>query len=144
MTYLAENRVCARASLSAAFGVGGSGSKIPFDVIDFDSHGAITSGSGFVFTAPRKGYYQVTLSAYTTAYTYNSGADLIICVFKAASLNSLIYNHGVGVTYTGNRVINVSGSAILQCNAGDTLYIGTYYGGAGWNLAEAYVMFNEV
>lgn len=86
-----------------------------FEVIDFnnkifDTHNAVTTGAGWKFTAPIAGYYNVSSSLY-----WASPSNL-------ANTEISIYKNGVDYTTTiatGNNARGVTGTALVQLNAGD-------------------------
>ena len=88
--------------------------QINFDGKLFDTHNAVTTGASWKFTAPITGIYQVSTSISWNSGSPNSGAVL----FKNGSSVLFITNAwGSG----GGDNFQVTGSALIQLNAGDTI-----------------------
>lgn len=85
------------------------------EICDFDSklidtHGAVTTGTAWKFTAPVPGYYRVSAStmwANTTNLT-----DSILAIYKNGSRVSFVDRRG-------SNSLGLSGSAVIQMDAGD-------------------------
>ena len=101
-----DTRVVAAA---ATFGSGSvtSGTQINFSTVSFDTHGAITTGSSWKYTAPVTGYYSVALTGMSQSSAGNS-----VYVYKNGSVGPQIGLFPVAST-PGN------GSLTIQMNAGD-------------------------
>lgn len=110
--------VAARYETNTAESVANSGDVlIDFEDKVFDTHGAVTIGASWKFTAPVSGVYRVTSSNVFTSSTYAVGNQLYGAIYKG----------GVANTYFGTafsdaataKSIGVSGSALIQLNAGE-------------------------
>lgn len=96
----------------AQYSVGASVSantSIPYNVATFDTHGALTLGSGFYFRVPVSGFYEIGIGHASST----------------TNLNFSVYRNGINVGYyiSANAVasINQHGACIVQAVAGDTL-----------------------
>ena len=116
--------VVARYSTAAGQSIpNNSDTVINFDVQNYDTHSAVTTGATWHFTAPVQGYYLVAVFILFAAT--NTWIDQ-----EYISLTSLI--NGVGISRLGfsahhgsasSIFVGVSGTDVLQLNAGDTLAI---------------------
>lgn len=88
----------------------GSNSQINFDTKISDTHGAVTTGSGWKFTAPIPGKYKISPTS-----LYSSGTASRLTVYKNGSI---VANFGVMGT-AGGQVSYASGSIILDLVAND-------------------------
>ena len=110
--------VSAKYNTSAGQSIPTSQVVVNFDNKLWDSHGAVTTGAAWKFTAPIAGKYQVNVVTYLTAAwtTPNSGVN-----------GSLMHN-GVEedfwpeyVDIAGTSALQAQGSTIVNCLAGDTI-----------------------
>lgn len=96
--------------------------RLNFATQDYDTHGAVTTGASWVFTAPVSGYYEVTgLFNSAAAPSWVSGNSINVQLNKNGSdvslLNRLYYSASVSVA------ADLNFSAQVQLNAGDTIGI---------------------
>ncbi|WP_413581096.1 hypothetical protein [Bdellovibrio sp. HCB288] len=85
---------------------------INFDSKEFDTHGAVTTGSGWRFTAPAAGIYEISLS---TAYLIAGSTYFII--YKNASAYK-----GLGYSQVSTSAFGV-GTTLLELKAGEHIDI---------------------
>ena len=117
--------VSARYSLSSGSPV--AGSQINFANIGYDTHGAVTTGASWKYTAPVSGYYRVSLALCTGA------SNNIFALFKNGTLDSNM-SYTIGASATNNVS---SSSTVLSLKAGDYFDIrpstsnGSYAAGGG-------------
>lgn len=101
-----DTRVCvARASVSSATSTT-LNTPINYNTVEFDTHGSVTVGASWKYTATVPGYYNVK------AFNY----------FGATAANLQIYKNGALSTLLAPSVASVSGggsSAVIQLNAGE-------------------------
>lgn len=98
---------------------------IDFDHVIFDPNGYITTGAGWVFTAPFTGYYQVLFGNLTDTNTWS---------VAGREINAKYAINGSGGYYldrqwpiTGSPIaLFLQGVAVVQLAAGDTFAINTY------------------
>jgi hypothetical protein len=83
-------------------------SPVNYDTKIFDTHGAVTTGASWKFTAPVTGYYVVCATYYTT-----SGTTSDFSVYKNGTIQTSLGS--VSSSFENN------GSTIVQLNAGDYL-----------------------
>lgn len=117
MSDSADTRVVAakaRVALSGAVPTGDT--VVNFSTVDFDTHGAVTTGAGWKFTCPSPGKYRVS-SAYSATNT--SGVSALL---KVTVNNVVIDAAYMGQSAAGQRYNPVI-STIVNCNAGDYIQI---------------------
>jgi hypothetical protein len=104
--------VAARASGgSSAYGAGGI---LQYNSVTYDTHGAITTGAGWKFTAPVSGYYRVQLSATRST----SGVQSHV-VYVSGVIYQFVMTNVSGTTSY------MSGATTVYLNAGQYLDIRT-------------------
>ncbi len=84
---------------------------INYDSRDIDTHGAVTTGSGWRFTAPISGVYNVQLAAHAG---------------NVVSYGLLIYKNGVAfksLAFNNSSTSTINGSTSIQLNAGEYIDI---------------------
>lgn len=88
---------------------------LDFSVREFDTHGAVTTGDDWKFTAPKSGLYFVT----TSVVCKQVGGGIALCLFKAggrvAYLNQMIS--------PSDKDTTLGGSTVVQLREGETLDI---------------------
>jgi hypothetical protein len=116
--------VVARYSTAAGQSIpNNSDTVINFDVQNYDTHSAVTTGAAWRFTAPVDGYYLVTISmlfAATDTWIDQEYVSLISYINSVGiSRMGFTAHHGSA----SSIFVGASGTDILQLNAGDTLNI---------------------
>lgn len=84
--------------------------QVNFDTKVFDTHSAVTTGSGWKFTAPISGFYRFSFAAALTANGTSNDAKF----YK----NGTLYKYIAGWT-TLDGTTYKTGSVVVQLNAGD-------------------------
>jgi hypothetical protein len=79
----------------------------------YDTHGAVTTGSSWVFTCPVPGYYNVTVSALNNA---NSAGDYVVL-----HKNGVLFQEAQAMMTNGTNFTGGMLNTIVYLNAGDTL-----------------------
>jgi hypothetical protein len=119
----AGETVAARYTATAATSiVNGATTIVNFDTKDFDTHGAVTTGSSWKFTAPVSGIYQVSASVAMSNASWGVGNDWSIRLFKTGSLSSILFYYVEQAT-DANAQPSGSGTALVKLIAGDTVDI---------------------
>ena len=118
----ADTRIVAASAYFSGAPSWTSGSPGNFDIIGYDTHGAITTGASWKYTCPVPGYYRVTVGI-----AYSSGA-----------VSFILYRNGTGEKYLCSTLssvasYHVSGSATILCKTGDYLQIVPTASGTGDN-----------
>lgn len=87
-----------------------SGSPFDFSTKDYDTHGAVTTGASWKFTAPVSGFFQI---------------DATWCTNGTSAL--ILYKNGSNTQYLVGGITNLvaSGSSTLSLNAGDYIDVRT-------------------
>jgi prepilin-type N-terminal cleavage/methylation domain-containing protein len=98
----------------------GVAAVVNFDTKIYDSHNAVTTGSAWKFTAPMSGLYRVTGMIGTANYNWgNALASIWFNVTKNGGDYRRLSN--MYPVTSGNAGVETGGSAIVPCNAGDTI-----------------------
>jgi hypothetical protein len=109
-----------------------SGSDVIVDFEDkiVDTHGAVTTGAAWKFTAPVSGNYQVSaLAVFTGGSTFTAGNTLNFIIFKNGSLNSTLGRYIIPTTDTTEKALN--GATIMNLNAGDYIQLNLFQNTGG-------------
>jgi hypothetical protein len=128
MSDSADTRVVSARYMTAA-GQSIASGAVP--VIDFgssaiDTHGAVTTGSSWKFTAPVSGIYRVsTLITYGTA-SFTSGLDIRVALYKNGTEYTRLSH--LNIVTTGSQFPSTAGSAIISLNAGDFIDVRSFHG----------------
>ena len=115
---IAANEVVAaryKSSASQSFASGAT-DIINFSTADFDTHGAVTTGASWKFTAPVAGKYQVNANTAIGAATDGGARQLYI--YKNGAVWSQTLQEKQSTT---SVAMYVPISDIVPCNAGDTI-----------------------
>jgi len=107
MSDAADTRVVAASYTITGTPSASTSAPVDYSVKLFDTHGAVTTGASWKFTAPVSGYYRTSVAA-----SYTSG-NPTVAVYK----NGSIYGYVTNTAYTTGA--NVTGSITVQLNAGD-------------------------
>lgn len=98
--------------------------RIDFDDETFDTHNAVTTGVNWVFAAPETGYYNVAVSVQlvmpNTDGSFGDRCHLIL-VREGVAYCEL---HAAEIVY--DEFCFLSGSTLVQLNAGDEFYVDLY------------------
>jgi hypothetical protein len=114
--------VAARYKTSAGQSISNSGSTIvDFGTSDYSTHGAVTTGASWKFTAPTRGKYSVKATLLFQSGTYASGNSIELYLFKNGSSFSTLSTLKITAAVTDN--FGIQGSDEVQLNAGDTIDI---------------------
>lgn len=93
---------------------------VDFDSKSFDTHNAVTTGSGWKFTAPVSGIYQVSGYITYNENTFTAGNKLGLVLFKNGTLISLL-DHSYKAQVTGSYRPSCGGIDTIRLIAGDTI-----------------------
>jgi hypothetical protein len=115
----ASESVYARYTASGATSVTNGGTTIiDFASKDFDSHGSVTTGASWKFTAPVSGVFNVSASVAMSNASWTAGNDWSINVYKNGSNHQRIFYYVEQATFA-NAQPSGSGSTLVRLNAGD-------------------------
>lgn len=94
--------------------------NVPFATKDFDSHNAYNTSTG-VYTVPVSGKFRVTATMAYASSAWTAGNSAYASVYK----NSAAHSYGAYqmLQATVTLVLGLQVTAIVSCNAGDTLEI---------------------
>jgi len=95
--------------------------RVDYDDKDFDTHGAVTTGSAWVFTCPVEGIYRVSAVSTWTSRTWANTENGYL-QFKKNTV--VVGRHGrFEMTGAFDQSIQMEGSQLINCNAGDTISV---------------------
>lgn len=116
--------VAARYTATVSGSVSASDTIINYSGSVFDTHGAVTTGASWKFTAPISGYYR-----FNAQYEASTSGGVVLVI--RARKNGTVFNNGTAAvaSATNNLVPIVSGT--INLNAGDTLDFVSAASGAG-------------
>lgn len=106
------------------------GTILNFDIKDYDTHGAVTTGASWKYTAQVSGYYRVTGNIY-----YGSSSGGSIDLYKNGSFLTRI-------TEKGAVVGQINGSTSISLNAGDYMDLRSSAAATTLTLGSAYNYMN--
>jgi len=131
--------VCANVNTSTS-SIATTDSLVTFTNIVNDTHGAYSTSTG-LFTVPVSGYYKVTSYLTISALTLTTGQTFASVLYRNGSLaKPLSVTHGNGAS----NAYRTFGSAVVLCNAGDTLAVYASNGNTTTALTSATVTNNNV
>lgn len=87
----------------------------------WDTHGAVTTGSGWAFNCPITGKYRVTLTFLTAGEAWTAGDYLIADVTVNGTTDAQIHWNQIPASATIQN--NVHGSAIVRCTQGQPISV---------------------
>jgi hypothetical protein len=131
MSNATDTRVVAARYTTAT---GSTGGRIQFNTIDFDTHGAVTTGASWVYTAPVSGIYEVR--SYVNVGANNIGTNPL-SLTKNGSFHQNLSSFGASVANS-----EVDGSGLVSLNAGDTIYVSI--GGASVTISSGWIAVNRL
>jgi hypothetical protein len=122
-----------------------SSTRIDFEDKEIDTHNAVTTGGSWVFTAPIEGTYSLDVRIeYANSNNWTLGEVANLELYKNGSNYERIAFHGKDVT-SGNFLMSVQGSTIVQLNKGETIHIQSYQAsGAALSLSTATPILNVI
>lgn len=137
-TIAATEKITARFTTNASQSITtGSNQIIDFEDKGWDSHGAVTTGASWKFTAPRSGYYRVHAAAFlTTGGGWAAGEHQELAIFKNGSRWSYLGTNFETAANTSNNYKFMVGSDIVQLNAGEYVDIRIYQDSGGTILMQ--------
>lgn len=95
----------------------GATEVVDFDTKSFDTHGTVTTGTGWKFTAPIAGKYRV--SAHIVIVSLADAKVFQVDVYKTGVLNSTIHRGAASASMS----VGGGGSTLINLAAGDTIDI---------------------
>lgn len=117
-----ETVACSYGQSSAQVINTGANAIVDFSTKSYDTHGAVTTGASWKFTAPISGTYSVRTSLVTSSYTSTSGA-ITVNLYKNGSGSGRVLDFYSRQSADVSSRARVGGGADIQLNAGDTLSI---------------------
>jgi hypothetical protein len=100
---------------------------LDFPTKEIDTHDAVTTGAGWVFTAPTAGYYRISSSVVMDLVSWGEAGFTWLAVYKNGAEHTALDLNVKGTTGATNT--GASGTTIVECAAGDTLQIRIYHNG---------------
>ena len=136
-----SSQIAASGSVSARYMVNGSTSNtvlnnnaeeiIDFNLKDWDSHGAVTTGASWKFTAPVSGEYEVKTMSGVNSGSWSAGEFFQLLLYKDG-----VANQGLAVDFkeaANTQDTFLTGSGSVKLLAGQYIYIGAYQN-TGFNV----------
>lgn len=119
MSQDADTRVvAARYTSTSTAGITTTQTILNYDTVVQDTHGAVTTGASWKFTAPMPGFYEVTAQYLTSsALIANATDNWSLQIFKNGSADQALATEYAAAVST--RRLQVGGSAVLYLIAGD-------------------------
>jgi len=140
--------VAARYSTSAGQSIAtATTSIIDFGTRNYDTVGAVTTGGSWKFTAPKSGYYRVTISSYYANSTFTAATTVLYTLFKNGTDYSRLALAIIFTTASQSPGGNASDTVYLS--KGDYIDVRTSHGEAGpktlnTNVVNNYIDIEEV
>lgn len=124
------------ASGTTVINTGAAAAIVDFASKIYDTHGAVTTGASWKFTAPVSGLYRVTASAQldtTSTSNFNGTTEQFeLTARKNGTISSVI---GHVRPYANQNYPTLSGSTVISCIAGDTIDIRAFQdSGTNWSV----------
>ena len=117
----ASEVVAAKCTASATNTITASDVRINFSVVSFDTHGVVTTGASWVFTAPVSGIYSINGMLQASGATYSSGQRVTIYAWVAGVQQELAGIWRAQTAYSTSIESTFAGT--FRMNAGEGLYI---------------------
>jgi hypothetical protein len=140
----ASETVAARYKTSAAQSIpNATNTIVNFGTSDFDTHNATTTGASWKFTAPISGTYRVSAVVQYGSGNYNPGTLFESNLFKNGAAYASL---GFVTKETGTATVTptLTGSTLIQLNAGDYIDIRTYQNNGGNSPLSASAIYNHI
>lgn len=117
------------------------------EVVDFedklwDSHGAVTVGASWKFTAPVSGTYSVAAGANYTAASFAASTQLKLMLYKNGAEDSRL--DGLSPSATASVQVTLSGSTNVKLLAGDYIDVRTSHGEAAARALHSTATLNSI
>lgn len=93
---------------------------VDYNIVEIDTHNAITTGSNWIFTAPIAGKYLVIANMRFDAGVFTANNLQQISVYKNTSLYTYLNLYYHQVNYTGYPS-SINGTTIMDLSAGDVV-----------------------
>lgn len=117
-----------RLSAAAQSIPGATWTIINYDTKEEDTHGAVTTGSGWIFTAPLSGLYNVSACAFVASgYTYVASETYAISIIKTG-IEEIVgrWLSPMTASATNFYLPSLTANTILRLQQGQTLSIRIY------------------
>jgi hypothetical protein len=117
-----------------------------FTIIDFgtkedDSHGSVTTGANWKFTAPTAGRYEVFAKIlYNGAASAATGSYLLMLYKNGSQVAELARVNGTG----GSNFFGPNGSRVINLNAGDYIDVRAFQDSGGARTLYSFIEYNHI
>jgi hypothetical protein len=100
---------------------------LDFPTKEIDTHDAVTTGAGWVFTAPTAGYYRISSNVVMDLASWGEAGFTWLVVYKNGAEHTALDLNVKGTT--GSTNTGAGGTTIIECTEGDTLQVRIYHNG---------------
>lgn len=110
-------RVAARYTSDAQNSYGATDTVVDYEDADYDTHGAVTTGASWKFTAPAAGYYMISGAVGFESASYSAGDLVWLMLYKNGSALSVLSFWRAQAAYTD--FVYGAGAAVVYLDAGE-------------------------
>jgi hypothetical protein len=111
---------------------------------DFASHGNVTTGAAWKFTAEQSGTYRVSAAIGVSMTSWTIGEIAILSIYKGGVQYSILQAVEAFVTTTAATLDNYSGSDLVHLNAGEYIDIRFYQNTGASPTISANPVYNYI
>lgn len=115
---------------------------VDFGTKDFDTHGSVTTGAGWKFTAQIPGKYSLQIHVGFASATFTATNNTITYLYKNGALFSILNRSVVGVT--GTQSPGLPGTDVIPMLAGDYIDVRAYQEEAAARTLNAGAGYNHI
>lgn len=115
--------------------------QIDYEDRVIDTHGAVTTGASWAFTAPKAGVYEVAASVNVES-TLDAAEFLSFRLFKNGSGHRYFARHVAVAAFT--EILTLNGTAVVSLAAGDTVSARITHNAGGNRATSATNEFNHI
>ena len=106
-----------------------STTRLDFDTKVQDTHGAVTTGASWSFTAPVSGTYHISAILGTANLAWGTGEELRLIVYKNGSTE--VFLNRIEVFTAGSFIMDIGGANSVVLDKGDTIDLRVWHNRGG-------------